>query len=104
MNKTFVTSLLVFGVLMATLGFAQSITVRDNASTTSPVDQVRQFGTGFQSTVGITEVASTSELVMPTQVGVATFQFNTNDHKLYIRVLDSDGASWGGSVSLTTLD
>lgn len=103
MKKVLVSSLIVFSMLMGALGFAQSISVVDNGPAT-PTTDIRVFGSGFQAVVGISEIASTSELAMPTQVGVATFQFNTDDQKLYIRVLDSDGASWGGSVQLTTLD
>jgi len=102
MKKVLIASLVVFSVMMAALGFAQSISVVDNGPA-SPTTEVRVFGSGFQSIVGVSEVASTSELVEPTVSGVATFQFNTNDGKLYIRVLDSEGTSWGGSVTLTKL-
>jgi len=102
MKKVLIGSLVVFSVLMAALGFAQSISVVDNGPAT-PTTEVRPFGSGFQAVVGISEVASTSELVSPTVEGVATFQFNTDDGKLYIRVLDSAGDIWSGSVTLTEL-
>lgn len=89
---------------VAVVAFGQQIVVRDNASSTAPIDSSRVFGFGYQSIVGFSEVASSTSLVKPKVQGAISFQFNTADQKLYIRVLDSNDASWGGSISLTTLD
>ena len=46
-------STMVFALIaIAIVSFGQSITVRDNASTTAPVDQVRVFGAGYVSKIG----------------------------------------------------
>lgn len=102
MKKVLIGSLVVFSLLMGALGFAQSISIVDNGPAT-PTTDIRVFSSGLQSMVGVSEVASTSTLVSPTIKGVATFQFNTDDGKLYIRVLDSEGTAWGGSITLTAL-
>lgn len=129
MNKILIGSLMVFCILAATLGFAQSITVQDNASTTSPTSQVRPFAdpvlpkstslkfstdvattaeditrtTGF-SPVLITkfaEIATTAALLEPVVPGVVTFQFNTDNNKLYIRLMEADGTTWGCVATLS---
>ena len=99
--KQYVTALVFALLAVAIVSFGQSIIVRDNASTTSPVDQTRVFGTGYTATVAYREVATTSALVEPTVSEAILFQFNTDDNKLYIRLLDSDGTTWGCVATLS---
>ena len=101
--KKFFTACL-FVVALSTLVFSQQIKVIDIASTTAPVSQTRVFGSGYVSILGFSEVASSTDLVMPSVEGALLVQFNTDDEKLYLRVKDSDGASWGADIQMATLD
>jgi hypothetical protein len=99
--KQYVTALVFALLAVAIVSFGQSIIVRDNASTTAPVDQTRVFGSGYTATVAYREVATTSALIEPTLSEAILFQFNTDDKKLYIRLLDSNGDTYGCVATLT---
>jgi len=131
MKRILVVGLVAFSLMMGAIGFAQSITVVDNGPAT-PTTEVRSFGDviiptksdivvsvdSATSTEDITrsfvnlpvsavwfrEIASTSALVMPQVPGVLNFQYNSDDNKLYIRLIENDGSRWGGSITLTTLN
>jgi hypothetical protein len=99
--KQYVTALVFALLAVAIVSFGQQIIVRDNASTTAPVDQTRVFGSGYTSTVAYREVATTSALIEPTLSEAILFQFNTDDKKLYIRLLDSNGDTYGCVATLS---
>lgn len=99
-----IATMVVVLLAIAVISFGQQLIVRDNASSTAPLDDLRYLGSGYASVLGFTEVATSTALVNPPASGVLFVQFNTDDQKLYLRVTDSNGANWGGSVSLTTLD
>lgn len=108
-------------VALTAVSFGQSITIVDNASTTVTDETERVFSssnlpsdysldvdgasyTGVlipQNAVRFTEVASTTDIVAPQVPGYVTFQFNTASKTLYIRLMDSDGADWGGVATLS---
>jgi len=102
MNRNAITALILSCALLfvGVLGFAQSITIQDNGPAT-PTTSVRVFGTGYTATVGYREVATTSALIEPTLSEAILFQFNTDDKKLYIRLLDSKGNTYGCVATLT---
>lgn len=127
--KKYIATMVLSLVAIAIVSFGQTITVRDNASTTSPVDQVRNFGVpivptastmalsnavgtntddisrGWQNLPGnvvmFKQVATTAALLAPTVPGVLTLQYNSDDNKLYIRILDAAGADWGCVATLS---
>jgi hypothetical protein len=99
--KQYVTALVFALLAVAIVSFGQQIIVRDNASTTAPVDQARVFGSGYTATVAYREVATTSALVEPTLSEAILFQFNTDNKKLYIRLLDSNGDTYGCVATLS---
>lgn len=98
--KQYVTALVFALLAVAIVSFGQQIIVRDNASTTSPVDQTRVFGSGYTATVAYREVASDSELIEPDVVGAILFQYNIDNNKLYIRLKNSDDATYGCVATL----
>lgn len=131
MKRILVVGLVAFSLMMGAIGFAQSITVVDNGPAT-PTTDVRSFGDALiptasdivvsvdsatstedvtrsfnnlpVSAVRFKEIASTTSLVMPQVPGVLSFQYNSNDNKLYIRLIENDGSRWGGSITLSSLD
>lgn len=68
-------------ILVAIVSFGQQIIVRDNASTTAPVDQARIFGDGFESILGITQIASPTALSasIPTVASTVAVQVRTTN-------------------------
>lgn len=128
MKKILIASLFVFSALMGIVGFAQSITITDNGPAT-PTTEVRSFATptlpskstlkistdlatttddvSFYadnmpiSAVRFAEIATTAALLEPVIPGVVTFQFNTDDNKLYIRLMEADGTTWGCVATLS---
>ncbi len=100
MKRILVVGLVAFSLMMGAISFAQSITVVDNGPAT-PTASVRVFGTGYTATVGYREVATTSALIEPTLSEAILFQFNTDDKKLYIRLLDSNGNTYGCVATLS---
>jgi len=99
--KQYVTALVFALLAVAIVSFGQQIIVRDNASTTATVDQTRVFGSGYTATVAYREVATTSALIEPTLSEAILFQFNTDNKKLYIRLLDSNGDTYGCVATLS---
>lgn len=108
-------------MLVTSLSFGQSITIVDNASTTVTDETVRVFSSGDLpskysldvdsasytgtliplNTFRFSEVASSTDIVAPKVPGYVTFQFNTDENKLYIRLMDSNGADWGAVATLS---
>ena len=89
--------LLVFGV---SVGIAQVIIVRDNASTTAPIDDVRSFGSSYKSLVGTVEVEDATALTEPLQAGVVFFQFNADDAKLNLRFIAADEKTYEANIQM----
>lgn len=81
---------MVFSLLLVALvSFGQQIIVRDNASTTAPVDDTRVFGDGYLPIVAITQIASPTALStsIPTALETLAFQVRTtNDASPTIRL------------------
>ena len=129
-NRNLLMSLVLSCALLfiGVIGFAQSITVQDNGPAT-PTTSVRSFADSVLPTtttvtvstdsatttediarinrnysvymVKFAEVATTAALLEPTIPGILTFQFNTDNGKLYMRLMEADGTTWGAVATLT---
>lgn len=94
--KKYLVPMLVSLMALAAISFGQQIIVRDNASTTAPVDDTRVFGDGYLPVVAITQIASPTALsvVTPTALNTMAIQVRTtNDASATLRlsVLTSAG-------------
>jgi hypothetical protein len=96
--RNFWTVLVLSAVLVAigVISFAQQITVRDNASTTAPVDQVRVFGSGYVPVVAFDEIASPTAFANAPTVGAVYFQVRTDEASPTLRISAklADGEIW----------
>lgn len=79
--KKYLSTMVLALVAIAIVSFGQQITVRDNASTTAPVDEVRIFGDGYVSILGLTQIASPTALSdsIPTTANTLAVQVRTTD-------------------------
>jgi hypothetical protein len=97
--RNFWTQAIVLSALLVAIGvisFAQQITVRDNASTTAPVDQVRVFGSGYTSVLAFDEIASPTVFADAPTKGAVYVQLRTSETTPVMRLsakLD-DGEVW----------
>ena len=100
-NLTLVIALVCLIGIGGTL-LAQTIVIRDNASSTSPIDISRQSFVGIRGLVPIREVSSSTYLLnAPT--GYALFQYNSDDDVLQINLGTATGTNVVYQIASGTL-
>jgi hypothetical protein len=95
--KKYVSTMVLALLAVAIVSFGQQIIVRDNASSTAPVDQTRVFGSGYQSVLAISEIASPTAFAVPTATEVVLAEVRTAgaaSPTLRLSVLLADGKVW----------
>lgn len=127
--KKYIATMVLSLVAIAIVSFGQTITIKDNASLSTPTYDIRNFGVpivptastmALSNTVGTNtddisrgwqnlpgnavmfkQVATTSQLLAPTVPGVMTIQYESGNNKIHFRFLDTAGADWGCVATLS---